>query len=871
MDAWSSISRASVAAPRRVLAGAALVVLLVAPGLARLTIRTDGLALVPLEAAAVASDRELRERYAIADQIAVVIVTDDPRGIYNPATLRRIQDVSERLAALPGLAGRVTSLATEGSDRVYTGTLTARPWLDPLPATDAELARLRRDVDDVGVYDGTLVSADAARSAAAIVVDVARDKERGGLSRRIRAAVGPDGAGERTLVVGAPIAESQLGDHLLADLAVLIPLGMLLMSGIFLVIFRCWPMVLLPLAEVGIAQVLTFALMGWLGVPVYLTMAVLPVVLTMVGVTDELHVFSRLRRLLPRDADGPEPAIVVAVMDALAGPVSKAALTTAVGFLAFAASAIVPVRVFGLFMAIGVLLCMVVSLTCVPAALALIPARHLQPRGGPVALARLWHLEALGRFAVDRRGAVLGVVAVFLLLAPLGIRRLRVQDSWVGGFAPASEFRRASAEVDRLFGGTHILRIAIESVAPDAEGEIARDAIAGSSVTLAEAPAPPPTLVAASMTLALATADGRSPPPPWHGQVTAATPVDGGTRLELAGRRRAGPSDWLPTRAATVHYRLSADGRAVQPAVLARSGAFERFLAAQPTVGRVLGPAELLTATRYLAQGRRSAARRLPDDPEVLEQTLAHYRRVRGERKLREVFDSTFRGGLVTVFLRDANFADTAALMVAARDYERRELAPAGLRLRFGGDIAASQAMIEAIVGTQMWSVALSLLGIVAVLSCMLSSLAWGLACALPAVLGVLAVSATMGWAGIPLGVATSMFAATVLCIGDDYAIHLAEAARRGLQVGRAPAVALADAVATTAPAIVVDTLAVGAAFGLLCLSRVPPNARLGGLVVVSLLVCAATTLIVLPAALLWLEGATARRRRDAVAVPREH
>jgi predicted RND superfamily exporter protein len=122
---------------------------------------------------------------------------------------------------------------------------------------------------------------------------------------------------------------------------------------------------------------------------------------------------------------------------------------------------------------------------------------------------------------------------------------------------------------------------------------------------------------------------------------------------------------------------------------------------------------------------------------------------------------------------------------------------------------------------------------------------------------------AAMGWGGVPLGVATSMFAATVLCIGDDYAIHLAEATRRARRAGRGFRDAVVEAVATTAPAVLLDAVAVGAAFGVLCFSRVPPNARLGGLLVVSILVCLVTTLAALPALLGWLGPRVMERAGD--------
>ena len=61
---------------------------------------------------------------------------------------------------------------------------------------------------------------------------------------------------------------------------------------------------------------------------------------------------------------------------------------------------------------------------------------------------------------------------------------------------------------------------------------------------------------------------------------------------------------------------------------------------------------------------------------------------------------------------------------------------------------------------------------------------------------------------------------------------------------------ALVEAVTTTGPAVLVDALAVALGFGILTLSQVPANARLGGLVVLSIVGCLAATLLALPALL---------------------
>jgi predicted RND superfamily exporter protein len=116
-----------------------------------------------------------------------------------------------------------------------------------------------------------------------------------------------------------------------------------------------------------------------------------------------------------------------------------------------------------------------------------------------------------------------------------------------------------------------------------------------------------------------------------------------------------------------------------------------------------------------------------------------------------------------------------------------------------------------------------------------------------PATFAVLLNFAAMGWLGIPLGVATSMFAGMTLGVGVDYAIHfLARASRLRREGG--DETALASALAATGPAILIDSASSILGFGVLLLSQVPANHRLGGLLALSLGVCVLATLWVVPA-----------------------
>jgi predicted RND superfamily exporter protein len=121
-------------------------------------------------------------------------------------------------------------------------------------------------------------------------------------------------------------------------------------------------------------------------------------------------------------------------------------------------------------------------------------------------------------------------------------------------------------------------------------------------------------------------------------------------------------------------------------------------------------------------------------------------------------------------------------------------------------------------------------------------------------------VFGTMGWLGMPLGVATSMFCAITLGIGVDYAIHFLE--RFSLARSAGGPAAARRALAEAGPSIVIDCLAIALGFGLLAVSQVPANARLGILVAVALGACCLLTLAGLGALL----PAVARRPAATVA-----
>src|SRR5262249_54812621 len=161
------------------------------------------------------------------------------------------------------------------------------------------------------------------------------------------------------------------------------------------------------------------------------------------------------------EADGGNSETVRALVSEMSRPNVLSTLTTIIGFLSFLSTPLVAVSTFGLFAGAGLIFCLFWSQMVGPAILALLPPSALRrPVGTSAAPSARFRRFFTPLFRSPRR--TLATLAVLTLLTSLGIGRLQVQDSWIGGFAPGSPFRKDTAEVNRLFNGTHLLQVQLD-------------------------------------------------------------------------------------------------------------------------------------------------------------------------------------------------------------------------------------------------------------------------------------------------------------------------------------------------------------------------------------------------------------------------
>lgn len=465
LDAVGGLLRFSVRRPGTVALTTLVVTLAASLFIPRVGLLLDGRSLIPSDRSQQLDSDRAAEIFRLRDVIVVGVTS--PETVYSPEALALVARLSSELEALEGIApGSVVSLSTLPRLSLDDDSFDPDPLLGRGgPVTDAMVLQVRRETEDLGLDDGVVVSADGRATAVLAEVETAADRYL--LLERIRELVAGSASGCCTVEVsGTAIAQAVLGRAAALDLSRLVPAVLLLLAVVLTLAFRHPLPAMVALAEIGASLLITAGVMGLVGESIFVTTLVLPVILIVIGVSDDVYALNRwLVRTRERDE---EPATaIVASFHEVASPILVTALTTMVGLVALSLSGLEPQRVFGLYGALSIGVSTILTFTLVPALLALAGARGVARRRtedgwSRAALAYLRRLEGFGS------ARALVCVALLILCGAWIVRDLRVEDDWVRNLPADSDVVRGDRVINRQLAGTIRLELMADGAAPRA-------------------------------------------------------------------------------------------------------------------------------------------------------------------------------------------------------------------------------------------------------------------------------------------------------------------------------------------------------------------------------------------------------------------
>jgi predicted RND superfamily exporter protein len=474
---------------------------------------------------------EVKQRYALYDFVIVGIVNEEnAHGVFNPDTLNRIYDLTGELLTLrrgaeglpevtrPGRADRAAETRTvdlrpdslwrrllniafrhepnnlftqNGESAIIAreiispsvvdnlrqaelGALKIEYLMESPPSDQAEADRIRADALSNPLYRDTLAAADG--KAIALYIPIQKKSYSYTVAELVRRLTAGWPEADHVYITGLPVAEDTFGVEMLVQMATSAPMAGVAIFLLLLLFFRRLSLIIAPMVLAVVTILCTMGLLIGMGFDVHIMSSMIAIFLMPISVADSVHILSEFFDVYPRFQD--KRKTVRHVIGHLFTPMLYTSLTTVAGFASLATTPIPPVKVFGLFVASGVALAWVLTMTLIPAFIILfVPQRsldnlrHVEQAANAEVVASPWLnriLEWLGRFTYIQWKAILAVTVLVLGVSAYGISRINVNDNPVKWFTESHPIRVADRVLNAHFGGTYTAYLTLAPTKPDA-------------------------------------------------------------------------------------------------------------------------------------------------------------------------------------------------------------------------------------------------------------------------------------------------------------------------------------------------------------------------------------------------------------------
>jgi predicted RND superfamily exporter protein len=254
-------------------------------------------------------------------------------------------------------------------------------------------------------------------------------------------------------------------------MAISAPLAMLVIFLLMLYFFRKIVLILSPMIVAIVSVIMTMGLLVVTGNTIHIMSSMIPIFIMPIAVLDAIHILSDFFDRYQETRD--RKITILHVMRALGSPMLFTSLTTMAGFASLALTPIPPVQVFGLFVAFGVAMAWIWTVTFIPAYVMFIGQESLENFGfkkkaegaktGTI-LSRL--LDRMGPYTHRHAKGVMAVTLILVAISVYGISRIRINDNPIKWFHKKHPIRVADKVLNEHFGGTYMGYLAFE---PEAE------------------------------------------------------------------------------------------------------------------------------------------------------------------------------------------------------------------------------------------------------------------------------------------------------------------------------------------------------------------------------------------------------------------
>lgn len=393
----------------------------------------------------------LEKRYSKNDNVLFVLETKSG-DVFTTDVLAAVEELTEKAWQIP-YSSRVDSLSNFQYTEAEADDLVVRDlYEDAKNLTDEEIAKIK----DVSMNEPLLVKRLVSDRGHVTGVNVTillpgEDENREtpevvSFSRNIAKEIQQAHPDITVHMTGMIIMNNAFGESSRGDMAKLVPISFLIMVIILIILTRSLSGTFLTVLVIFFSIIAAMGLGGRIGFPITPPSASAPTMILTMAIANSVHVIVTFLHWMHHGKTKVE-AIRESIRVNLQ-PVFLASLTTCIGFLSMNFSDAPPFRHLGNFVAMGVAIAFMLSMTFLPAMMSLLPFRAKQLQDGDDPL-----MTRLGEFVVTKRKPLLWIMSVFTVTLISFVPGNELNDVFVNYFDETVKFRSDSDyTVDNLTG-----------------------------------------------------------------------------------------------------------------------------------------------------------------------------------------------------------------------------------------------------------------------------------------------------------------------------------------------------------------------------------------------------------------------------------
>jgi len=802
-----------------------------------------------------------KEQFALHDIVVLGIVNEkNPNGVFNPSSLARIYELTEfAMAELRWPDEKepnkqvgvieVDILAPSTVDHIGQsgpGVVNFEWLMKKPPATQAEALQIRDKAMSNPLLKGTVVSEDG--KAICLYLPLTSKDLSYDVYKKLEKKISTFKGEEQYHITGLPVAEDTFGYEMFIQMAISAPLAMVVIFILMLVFFRKLVLVLAPMIVAMVSVISTMGLLIGIGFPVHIMSSMIPIFLMPIAVVDSVHILSEFFDLYSKEKG--RRGTILEVMSNLFTPMLYTSLTSSAGFLSLALTPIPPVQVFGVFVAVGIMVAWLCTVTFVPAYVMMISDKALENfgRAAQHGEKQTWLtglLHAGGRFTYTKAKPILVIMLIITMVAIYGITRIQINDNPVKWFSKRHPIRQADIVLNEHFGGTYMAYLVLD---PDEDKAIPTEYIADLRQRYSEKilgmkeqfPNAAKIVEEVEQVVLQQAAQAKT-----KQELLDKVSDFAGKKLDSAEQKDV--DLWYE---AADFFELEKERIKIfkQPEMLRYIAQLQEYLKETGLVGKSNSVADVVKKVHQELIDGKPENYKIPDSSAAVAQCLLQFQSSHNPDDLWHLVTMDYMHANIWLQLTSGDNKDMQKVVKTVNNFFKENPPPVSIKYNWAGLTYINVVWQDKMVWGMLQSFLGSFIIVFIMMAILFRSVLWGLICMLPLTITIGAIYGIIGLAGKDYDMPVAVLSALSLGMAVDFAIHFLERARGAYQKNKSWEKASPEMFGEPARAISRNVIVIAIGFLPLLAAPLVPYKTVGIFVCAIMAVSGIVTLLVLPA-----------------------